>query len=50
MAEEETIRQLREQNKQLRHENEFLRAKICELEALLAKYENSHTPSSRVKR
>ena len=46
MTEEETIRQLREQNEQLRRENELLRAKICELEARLAKYENSHTPPS----
>ena len=46
MTEEETIRQLREQNEQLRCENELLRAKICELEARLAKYENSHTPPS----
>ncbi|HWQ19992.1 MAG TPA: IS66 family transposase [Methanotrichaceae archaeon] len=31
---------------QLRHENELLRGRIKELEALLAQYENAHTPPS----
>jgi transposase-like protein len=35
MDERETIRQLQEQNEQLKHENELLKAKICELEARL---------------
>jgi transposase len=46
MQEEETIRQLQAQNEQLRRENELLKAKIIELEARLAKYENAHTPPS----
>jgi hypothetical protein len=46
MHEEETIRQLQELNEQLRHENELLKAKIVELEARLAQYENPHTPPS----
>jgi len=46
MHEEETIKQLQEQNEQLRRENELLKAKISELEARLAKYENAHTPPS----
>jgi transposase len=46
MDEGETIRQLRELVEQLKHENELLRAKIIELEARLAQYENAHTPPS----
>jgi len=46
MDERETIRQLIELNDQLRHENELLKARIKELEARLAKYENPHTPPS----
>ena len=40
------IRQLQEQNERLRLENELLKARIRELEARLAKYENAHTPPS----
>jgi transposase len=46
MTEGEIIKQLQEQNEQLRHENELLKAKIIELEARLARYENAHTPPS----
>jgi transposase len=46
MDEREVIRQLMDSNEQLRRENELLRARIKELEALLAKYENPHTPPS----
>jgi transposase len=46
MEEGETIKRLQEQNEQLKLENELLKAKICELEARLAQYENSHTPLS----
>ena len=56
MHQEEIIKQLQEQNKQLKLENELLKArvseieplkaKICELEARLAQYENAHTPPS----
>ena len=46
MDEGEGIRQLLDSNEQLRRENELLRARIKELEALLAKYENPHTPPS----
>jgi len=56
MDERETIEQLRKENEQLRLENgllrakvsefELLKAKIVELEARLAKYENAHTPPS----
>jgi len=46
MNEGETIKQLQELNEQLRRENELLRAKIIELEARLAQYENAHTPPS----
>jgi transposase len=46
MDEGETIRQLMELNEQLRHEIELLKARIKELEARLAKYENPHTPPS----
>ena len=56
MDEKRTLEQLRKENDQLRHENELLKAKasdvellkakICELEARLAQYENAHTPPS----
>ena len=46
MTEGEIIRQLQEQNEHLKCENELLKAKIIELEARLAKYENAHTPPS----
>ena len=46
MDEVETNRQLRELVEQLRRENELLKAKISELEARLAQYENAHTPPS----
>jgi transposase len=34
---------------QLRQENELLRARIKELESLLARYENPHTPPSLIR-
>ena len=46
MDEGEIIKQLREQNEQLRLEIELIKAKIRELEARLAQYENAHTPPS----
>jgi len=46
MHEEETIKQLQDENQQLRHEIELLKEYIRELEARLAKYENAHTPPS----
>jgi len=46
MDEGEGIRQLMDLNEQLRQENELLKARIRELEARLAKYENPHTPPS----
>ena len=46
MDESEIIRQLQAQIKQLKLENEFLKARIRELEARLAQYENAHTPPS----
>lgn len=46
MDESDIIRQLREQNKLLRLENEILKARIRDLEGLLAKYENVITPPS----
>ena len=56
MDEREIVRQLREENEQLKRENELLKAKvsdyellkakIIELEARLAQYENAHTPPS----
>jgi transposase len=46
MNEGATIKQLQELNEQLRRENELLKAKIIELEARLAQYENAHTPPS----
>jgi transposase len=46
MDEGEIIKQLHEQNEQLRLEIELLKAKIRELEARLAQYKNAHTPPS----
>ena len=56
MHQDEIIKQLQEQNKQLKLENELLKArvseieplkaKIREIEARLAQYENAHTPPS----
>jgi transposase len=46
MNEGETNKQLIELVEQLRNENELLKAKIRELEARLAQYENAHTPPS----
>jgi transposase len=46
MDEGETIKQLIELVEQLKNENELLKAKIKELEARLAQYENAHTPPS----
>ena len=46
MDEGDTNKQLHERNEQLERENELLKAKIIELEARLAQYENAHTPPS----
>ena len=46
MDEGETNKQLLELVEQLKRENELLKAKIRELEARLAQYENAHTPPS----
>ena len=46
MDEREINRQLRELVEQLKLENEVLKAKVIELEARLAQYENAHTPPS----
>ena len=46
MDEGETNKQLIELVEQLKNENELLKAKIKELEARLAQYENAHTPRS----
>lgn len=46
MDQEETIRLLQEENRQLKRELERLLEYIKELEARLAKYENAHTPPS----
>jgi transposase len=46
MQEEELIKQLREENEQLKREIKLLKEYIKELEARLAKYENAHTPPS----
>jgi transposase len=46
MDEGETNKQLIELVEQLKNENELLKAKIKELEARLAQYENAHTPPS----
>jgi transposase len=46
MDEAETNKQLIELVEQLKNENELLKAKIKELEARLAQYENAHTPPS----
>lgn len=47
MNEGSPIELLQERNEQLERENEFLKAKIIELEARLAQYENAHTPPSQ---
>jgi len=47
MDEGETNKQLLELVEQLKRENELLKAKIRELEARLAQYENAHTPPSQ---
>jgi transposase len=46
MDEGETNKQLYELVEQLKKENELLKARIRELEARLAQYENAHTPPS----
>ena len=46
MDEGETISRPRDLVEQLKRENELLKAKIVELEARLARYENAHTPPS----
>jgi transposase len=46
MDQEETIKLLQEENRQLKRELERLLEYIKELEARLAKYENAHTPPS----
>ena len=46
MDEGETNKQLLELVEQLKRENDLLKAKIRELEARLAQYENAHTPPS----
>jgi len=46
MDKDETIKQLQDLNKQLKHEIDLLKEYIRELEARLAKYENAHTPPS----
>jgi transposase len=47
MHEGETIKQPQDRIEELERENELLKAKICELEARLAQYENAHTPPSQ---
>jgi transposase len=47
MNSEELIKQQQETIDQLTRENEFLKRRIEELEARLAKYENAHTPPSQ---
>lgn len=46
MDNEELIRQLQNENDQLKREIEFLKGHIAYLEARLAQYENAHTPPS----
>ncbi len=46
MHEGETIKQPQDRIEELERENELLKAKIGELEARLAQYENAHTPPS----
>jgi transposase len=47
MDEGATNKQLHGQNELLMHEVELLKAKICELEARLAQYENAHSTKSK---
>lgn len=47
MDNEELIRQLQNENDQLKREIEFLKGRIAYLEARLAQYENAHTPPSK---
>ena len=46
---EETIKQPQDRIEELERENELLKAKISELEARLAQYENAHTPPSLIR-
>jgi transposase len=46
MHEGETIKQPQDRIEELERENELLKAKVSELEARLAQYENAHTPPS----
>ena len=46
MDKDDIIKQLLEQNEQLKKENELLKARITDLESKLAQYENAHTPPS----
>ena len=46
MDKDETIKQLLDLIEQLKLENELLKELIRDLEALLANYENAHTPPS----
>jgi len=46
MHEGEIIKQLQDRIEELERENELLKAKVSELEARLAQYENAHTPPS----
>ena len=47
MYEGETIKQPQDRIEELERENELLKAKISELEARLAQYENAHTPPNQ---
>ena len=44
MDKDDIIKQLLEQNEQLKKENELLKARITELGAKLAQYENAGSP------
>ncbi len=46
MHEEDIIKQLRDEIERLKRENKLLKDQIAKLEAILAKYENAHTPPS----
>jgi hypothetical protein len=46
MDEEKTIKQLQDENGQLKRKIELLEGRITGLEAKLSKYENPHTPPS----